>query len=522
MSLISLEYVDKLYIDLINSEKDKCESSWFLDVEHCGMIVTLSIDHSTRKMIVRREEDGLYTYYRVYLLPLRHTYYFCDKNELSIEIRLYGGDKFKFKFTYDVDFWRAIVCFNYATNRKTTKTTGLIGLENIPEPYFNYVNDFLKKFHIMIYLSDVTCNGRKSTIDIWLTNQAVTVHDVEQFTNTMYPLPTNRLSYICDKGELSIKYALREIELEFKFSSDLHYWTAMAYFNNIVNKASSIDDSIECNVKREHQVTEENVSAISELNSLIGLESLKMDVQNLINFVKMQRIREEKGLKAVPVSLHLVFTGNPGTGKTTVARILAKLYKEIGVLEKGQLVEVDRAGLVAGYIGHTALKTQEKIDEAQGGILFIDEAYTLVKEGNDFGQEAIDTILKAMEDKRNSFIVVVAGYQDQMEKFINSNPGLKSRFSKYFFFPDYNAAELESIFESMCIKYDYRLTDEATEKVSDHIEKMVREKGKNFANARDVRNYFESIITKQASRVANMANPTANDVSIITYADVDF
>ena len=265
----------------------------------------------------------------------------------------------------------------------------------------------------------------------------------------------------------------------------------------------------------------EETAPMDELNALIGLEDLKHDVQELISLVRMQKMREEKGMRAVPVTLHLVFTGNPGTGKTTVARILGKLYKEIGVLSKGQLVECDRSGLVAGYIGHTAIQTQKKIDEAMGGILFIDEAYTLAKEGNDFGQEAIDTLLKAMEDHRQDFVVIVAGYPDLMNKFINSNPGLKSRFNKYMNFPDYSAEELKKIFESNCKKYDYKLDPEAEQLVSDQITRMVEEKDDNFANAREIRNLFETIITNQASRVDKLEHPDETDMITITKEDVE-
>lgn len=259
---------------------------------------------------------------------------------------------------------------------------------------------------------------------------------------------------------------------------------------------------------------------LQELNALVGLKEIKADVENLISLVRMQKIREDQGLKSVPVSLHLVFTGNPGTGKTTVARILAKLYKEIGVIKSGQLIEVDRSGLVAGYIGQTAIKTQEKIKETIGGILFIDEAYTLAKDGNDYGQEAIDTILKAMEDYRNEFVVIVAGYDEPMRKFINSNPGLKSRFNKFFHFPDYSTEELIEIFAKMCKQYEYKLTNDAETAIWLRIEEMEREKTEHFANARDIRNYFESIITKQASRVGLLKNPTKDDVTTITIADV--
>ncbi len=272
--------------------------------------------------------------------------------------------------------------------------------------------------------------------------------------------------------------------------------------------------------EEEEAKKEPEKSGMEELNELIGLDMVKADVKELINLVKVQKMREDKGMKTVPVSLHLVFSGNPGTGKTTVARILSKLYKEIGVLSKGQLVEVDRSGLVAGYVGQTAIKTQKKIEEAKGGILFIDEAYTLAKEGNDFGQEAIDTILKAMEDNRKDLVVIVAGYTNLMENFINSNPGLKSRFNKYIEFKDYSAEELIEIFDMQCSKYNYTLSPEARETIEKVIRDREASKGANFANARDVRNLFETIITNQASRVAQMENPSEEDLITIVPADI--
>lgn len=261
-------------------------------------------------------------------------------------------------------------------------------------------------------------------------------------------------------------------------------------------------------------------SALDELNSLIGLNGVKNDVIELTSLVQMNMKRKEKGLPTIPVSLHLVFTGNPGTGKTTVARILAKLYKEIGVLPKGQLVEVDRSGLVAGYVGQTALKTKEKIQEAMGGILFIDEAYSLSKDGQDFGQEAIDTILKAMEDYRDKFVVIAAGYPDLMKTFINSNPGLRSRFNKYISFEDYDDQDLVKIFVNMCQKYNLSIEAEALEKVKSKIRSLVNKKDDNFANARDIRNMFENIVTNQARRLAFSENISEEDMTCIKVEDI--
>ena len=261
-------------------------------------------------------------------------------------------------------------------------------------------------------------------------------------------------------------------------------------------------------------------SGMEELNELVGLKTVKHDVEELIGLAKVRKMREEKGMKAVPMSLHLVFSGNPGTGKTTVARILGKLYKEIGILSTGQMIETDRSGLVAGYVGQTAIKTQKKIQEAMGGILFIDEAYMLNQKDENFGQEAIDTILKAMEDHRDEFIVIVAGYTQLMKEFVESNPGLKSRFNKFFEFPGYTVDELQAIFELQCKKYQYKLTEEADKAVREEIIRLEESKGENFANAREVRNLFEKIIANQASRVSALDEVDEETLSTITIEDL--
>lgn len=252
---------------------------------------------------------------------------------------------------------------------------------------------------------------------------------------------------------------------------------------------------------------------MAQLDFLVGLDDVKKDIKNLMNLVKVRRLRKENGLPIPPMSLHMVFMGNPGTGKTTVARIISGLYAAIGVLEKGQLIEVDRSGLVAGYVGQTALKTQEVIKSALGGVLFIDEAYSLASGGeNDFGREAIETILKAMEDHRDELIVVVAGYDGPMEKFINSNPGLQSRFNKYFYFPDYNGEQLLYIFKGQCKKNGYALTEEAEAEAKAMFEELYENRGENFGNGRDVRNVFEDTVVRQSNRVAALDAPTKDDL----------
>lgn len=249
---------------------------------------------------------------------------------------------------------------------------------------------------------------------------------------------------------------------------------------------------------------------LAELDGLCGLEQVKQDVKSLINLVKVRRLREEAGLPVPPMSLHLVFLGNPGTGKTTVARLLARLYHAIGVLPKGQLVEVDRSGLVAGFVGQTALKTQEVIQKAIGGVLFIDEAYALVNQdnGNDFGREAIEVLLKNMEDHRKDLVVIVAGYSQLMEKFIHSNPGLESRFNKYFYFEDYDGAQLFTILQSMCVKNGYVLTPEGEALARRELIALYEDRDENFGNARDVRNLFEQAVARQSDRVARLEAPT--------------
>lgn len=260
---------------------------------------------------------------------------------------------------------------------------------------------------------------------------------------------------------------------------------------------------------------------LNDLNSLVGLSAVKEDVSSLVNLLKIRKVREEHGLTLPPLSLHLVFSGNPGTGKTTVARLLAQIYKELGILSKGHLVEVDRSKLVGGYVGQTAIKVQDAIQSALGGILFIDEAYSLTNKGeNDYGSEAIDTLVKGMEDNRSDLVVIVAGYPDLMADFLNSNPGLRSRFNKFLYFADYTASERVEIFEGMAQKSGYELTSAAIEFATTYFEKQCECPDNSNANARGVRNFFEKAIVNQANRLASIStNLSDDDLTTITLDD---
>ncbi len=304
-------------------------------------------------------------------------------------------------------------------------------------------------------------------------------------------------------------------------------WNSYDLYNEYINKEIELlklklDQQV---LKKtgSHKKNNKNIDTIfKELNNLIGLKQLKEEINKLINFLNIQQQRQQQGLPRVPITLHLVFCGSPGTGKTTVARLIGKIYKQLGILNKGHCIETDRSGMVAEYVGQTAPKTEKLIESALDGVLFIDEAYTLKPEnaGKDFGQEAIDTLLKRMEDYRDRLVVIVAGYPDEMSRFITSNPGLQSRFTRYFHFEDYQPEELLAIFEKLCDSHHYQLQTEAKTALLDKFQNCYENRNKNFGNARLARNLFEKTIEKQANRLATVSEINKQMMMTIVADDI--
>ena len=260
---------------------------------------------------------------------------------------------------------------------------------------------------------------------------------------------------------------------------------------------------------------------LAELDGLTGMENVKDEVRKIVATCRANKMREEQGIESAAMSWNFVFTGNPGTGKTTVARIVAKAFRALGILDRGHLVETDRSGLVAAYAGQTALKTNKLVDSALGGILFIDEAYQLNQGQNDtYGSEAVATLLKRMEDERGRMVVIIAGYKDDMKRFMDINPGLESRFSREVFFPDFSAKDLAAIFRQMAKKNKYVLSADVEHWIEPYIGKITKDRGKNFGNGRWARNLFEKTVERQALRVSGMQNPTKEDLTTFTMKDV--
>ncbi|MEG0742358.1 MAG: AAA family ATPase [Clostridia bacterium] len=284
--------------------------------------------------------------------------------------------------------------------------------------------------------------------------------------------------------------------------------------------ASAVQKTEAAKAEQEANKPEKIEDLKKELEEYIGLSTVKKEVESLINLVMVQKLRRQNDLPVEELSLHMVFSGNPGTGKTMIARLMSRIYKSLGILSKGQLVEVDRSGLVAGFVGQTAIKTDEVIKKALGGVLFIDEAYALTNRGgNDYGQEAVDTLLKAMEDHRDDLIVIVAGYIELMEDFVHSNPGLESRFNRFLHFSDYTVQEMLDIFDMRCRKSGYTLAEDARDLLKSLLALYSLDE-KGFGNARGVRNLFERAVSAQANRLAKEETITREELLLLNSDDI--
>lgn len=375
--------------------------------------------------------------------------------------------------------------------------------------------DFEIRYH---NISDFRLNIKDSFVDVLKTSDLVN-QNTQMSPNEFF---LQKVLGECDR-ELQTQY----MTLLYRFAS------AVAKADGQVNeteekwladimKSKDLNIGNGSNVRTTANQEQETVESPYEmLNDLIGLSSVKEEITKLANFIKIQQVRQSKGLRTPDISYHCVFTGNPGTGKTTVARIMASIYKDLGILKKGHLVETDRSGLVAEYVGQTAVKTNKIIDSALDGVLFIDEAYSLVQGAKeDFGQEAISTLLKRMEDDRNRIVVILAGYSSEMKEFIDSNPGLQSRFNRYIHFPDYTASELKQIFLLNTKKNQYTLDEEASDVLGEIMSSAIDHKDKNFGNARFVRNLFEKSIQNQATRLSSQSNITEDVLSMLKAEDL--
>ncbi|WP_337967958.1 AAA family ATPase [uncultured Flavobacterium sp.] len=325
---------------------------------------------------------------------------------------------------------------------------------------------------------------------------------------------------IIEKKHKGLEEILIEYQnfIYFTFGKKFENTTAFSNYLGLNTKTSKTDKKEIDNLPEEDTLEK----VLKELNELVGLAEVKKDVSELINLLEIQKKRSKQGLKNVEITLHTVFLGPPGTGKTSVARLLSRIFKHLGFLSKGQMFETDREGLVAGYVGQTATKVNNAVESSLGGVLFIDEAYALTQNafGNDYGAEAVNTLLKRMEDHREDLAVVVAGYTEPMKIFIESNPGLRSRFNRYFHFDHFTPSELFQIFESFCSKSDFIISDEAKEKLTDTFELLYESKNESFGNARVVRNLFEKCVQNQANRIVKIKKLTNKVLKTFTEEDI--
>lgn len=337
-----------------------------------------------------------------------------------------------------------------------------------------------------------------------ITKYAISIVGENNYEATIDLL--RRISDIAD----SVKYPIEVKKLANTLKDDLIEYYGYLKIIDICNQDKSENDS--------RTLTE----LLVDLNSLIGLNKVKAKVNDLIIYQKVQKMRRDNNLNSTKSTLHMAFTGNPGTGKTTVARIVSRIYKQIGLLSKGHFIEVSRTHLIAGYQGQTALKVKKVIEKAKGGVLFIDEAYSITENDNSdsYGRECLTELTKALEDYRDDLVVIVAGYTEPMNKFFESNPGLKSRFNTFIEFDDYSSEQLVEILVLMCKENDYTLSDAVKAVIKDYLDKLVSNKYCNFENGRLVRNIYDDMVMNHARRVVHITSVTREELSLIT--DKDF
>lgn len=437
-----------------------------------------------------------------------------------------GDSKAKLRFLFLSDL---IKCYNHlghdATNLLTVEGLPMTILEGhtISETTVTYNTIQLDRFRKVV---DSISSVNKTVVenflkdkseDFFYMNEVFKACNAEDLRTQYFSLLYRFFSVIAKADDHITPEEGKWLEMLMSYST-----TSKDYGLEVFEKKANVDEK---ETKEKQAVpnakNDDETNPLEELQTLIGLSEVKEEVSALANFVKIQQEREKKGMKAVGLSYHCVFTGNPGTGKTTVARILAAIYRDLGILKKGHLIETDRSGLVAEYVGQTAVKTNKIIDSALDGVLFIDEAYSLVQGGgNDYGQEAISTLLKRMEDDRNRLIVVLAGYSEDMKRFIDSNPGLQSRFNRYIHFADYTEDELKQIFMLNVDKNQYLLEPEGEELLTKILNFAIEHKDKNFGNGRYVRNLFEKTIQNQAIRLSCQPNITAEELSKLKAEDL--
>lgn len=333
------------------------------------------------------------------------------------------------------------------------------------------------------------------------------------------------LSIVDENNDSSTVALCREISVLIEDSSKQVVQVARALNEELIGYYGYLRVREICNMSNIDSQEDDDKSLdelLSELNELVGLRKVKATVNDLIAYQRVQKLREKEGLFSEKSTLHMAFTGNPGTGKTTVARIVGRIYKQLGLLSKGHFIEVSRTDLIAGYQGQTALKVKSVIEKAKGGVLFIDEAYSITENdhSDSYGRECLTELTKALEDYRDDLVVIVAGYTDPMKKFFESNPGLKSRFNTFIEFDDYDEQELNDILKMMCKKNDYILSQDAEDKFKNILSSYIAHKDNEFANGRLARNLYEDTVMNHARRVNKIQNPNRSELMELKLEDV--